>query len=592
MYVLATAGHVDHGKSTLVRALTGMEPDRFAEEQRRGMTIDLGFAWTTLPTGEQVAFVDVPGHERFVPTMLAGVGPVPGVLVIVSADEGWRAQTAEHVTVLDSLGVRHGLLVVTRSDLADPAPAMADARDRLARTSLGAVEAVAVSAVTGTGLDDLRRALSRLAASLPDPDPRARVRLFVDRAFSVRGAGTVVTGTLGAGTLNADDRLTLAPSGVEVRVRALQMLGEPATSVSAVARVAVNLRGLAADQVRRGDVLLTPGRWATTRHADVRLAGIDPADLPGDLMLHLGSAAVPARLRPLGDDVARLRLASALPLQPGDTAVLREPASRLATGLTVLDVDPPPLRRRGAAQGRARALGLSTGAPDPVVEVTRRGSETRARLAALGVLALDAPVPAGLTEVGDRLVDPAALLRWREALLVAVDAATARSPLEAGLSQDAARQVAGLADAALLDAVVAGSGGALVTRRGRVLRPGSGPVFTPAVAAALTAVRARLDQDPLDAPEAQELAAAGLTAAILAAADSAGLLRRLHGEVLVHPDVAATVLPVLAALEQPFTLSAARQALGTTRRVAVPLLEHLDATGATLRLDGAVRRVR
>ena len=137
MHVLATAGHVDHGKSTLVRALTGMEPDRFAEEQRRGMTIDLGFAWTTLPTGEQVAFVDVPGHERFVPTMLAGVGPVPGVLVVVSADEGWRAQTAEHVTVLDSLGVRHGLLVVTRADLADPSGAMADARERLARTSLG-----------------------------------------------------------------------------------------------------------------------------------------------------------------------------------------------------------------------------------------------------------------------------------------------------------------------------------------------------------------------------------------------------------------------------------------------------------------------
>ncbi|MGH3880756.1 MAG: GTP-binding protein, partial [Actinophytocola sp.] len=155
MHVLATAGHVDHGKSTLVRALTGIEPDRLAEERRRGMTLDLGFAWTTLPGGETVAFVDVPGHERFVATMLAGVGPVPGVVVVVAADEGWRAQTAEHVAVLDSLGVRHGLLVVTRADLADPAPALAQARERLRSTSLEGVEAVAVSGVTGAGLDEL-----------------------------------------------------------------------------------------------------------------------------------------------------------------------------------------------------------------------------------------------------------------------------------------------------------------------------------------------------------------------------------------------------------------------------------------------------
>src|ERR1700753_1285632 len=149
MHVIATAGHVDHGKSTLVHALTGMEPDGWDEERRRGMTLDLGFVWTDLPSGETVAFVDVPGHERFVTTMLAGVGPVPAVVVVVAADEGWRAQTQEHVAIIDSLGVRHGLLVVTRADLADPAPALADARERLARTSLAGCAAVAVSAVTG-----------------------------------------------------------------------------------------------------------------------------------------------------------------------------------------------------------------------------------------------------------------------------------------------------------------------------------------------------------------------------------------------------------------------------------------------------------
>src|ERR1700722_11169970 len=184
MYVLATAGNVDHGKSTLVHALTGMQPDRLAEERRRGMTLDLGFGWTVLDDGEAVAFVDVPGHERFVTTMLAGVGPVPGVMIVVAADEGWREQTAEHVSILDSLGVRHGLLVVTRSDLADPAATLADAQARLARTTLGRVEAVAVSAVSGAGLAELRGAMGRLVARLPPAVTTGRVRMFVDRAFT------------------------------------------------------------------------------------------------------------------------------------------------------------------------------------------------------------------------------------------------------------------------------------------------------------------------------------------------------------------------------------------------------------------------
>ena len=188
MQVIATAGHVDHGKSALVRALTGMEPDRWAEEQRRGLTIDLGFAWMTLPGGDRVAFVDVPGHERFVPNMLAGVGPVAAVLLVVAADGGWMPQSAEHLAAIDAVGIRHGLLAVTRCDLADAGPAMRQALDVVSRTSLGTVEAVAVSAVTGTGLAELRDALARLVAALPAPDPAAPVRLWVDRSFSIRGS--------------------------------------------------------------------------------------------------------------------------------------------------------------------------------------------------------------------------------------------------------------------------------------------------------------------------------------------------------------------------------------------------------------------
>ena len=223
MHVIATAGHVDHGKSALVRALTGMEPDRWAEERRRGLTIDLGFAWTTLPSGRRLALVDVPGHERFVGNMLAGVGSVPAALVVVAADDGWSAQTAEHVAVLDALGVRHALLAVTKSDVADAGPVLADVRERLAGTSMGEVTGVGVSALTGAGMPELTAALERLLAELPAPATDGSVRLWIDRAFTIRGAGTVVTGTLAAGAVEAGDRLDLG--GREVVVRGVQSLG-------------------------------------------------------------------------------------------------------------------------------------------------------------------------------------------------------------------------------------------------------------------------------------------------------------------------------------------------------------------------------
>ena len=351
MHVVATAGHVDHGKSTLVRALTGMEPDRWAEERRRGMTIDLGFAWTTLPPGERLAFVDVPGHERFVTTMLAGVGPVPAVMVVVAADEGWMPQSAEHLAAIDALGVRHGLLVVTRADRADPATALAQAEAELARTTLGGVEAVTVSGTTGQGLPDLREALGRLAARLPAPDAAAPVRIWIDRAFTIKGSGTVVTGTLAAGTVRAGGELLL--DGRPVRVRALQTLKENTAEATGVARVAVNLRGVERDDVSRG-MALTGSEWTITDLIDVRVGGADR--LPREPVLHIGSAAVPVRLRPLGDDAARLTLSRPLPLHIGDRLLLRDPGARRIAGADVLDVRPPPLRRRGAAAARAREL--------------------------------------------------------------------------------------------------------------------------------------------------------------------------------------------------------------------------------------------
>ncbi|RNI03028.1 selenocysteine-specific translation elongation factor [Micromonospora aurantiaca] len=582
MWVVATAGHVDHGKSTLVRALTGMEPDRWAEERRRGMTIDLGFAWTTLPSGGTLAFVDVPGHERFVPNMLAGIGPVPAALIVVAADEGWMPQSAEHLAALHALGVSYGLLAVTRADLADPGPAAARALAEIAATSLGAVEAVPVSAVTGAGLPELRAALDRLTARLPDPALDAPVRLWVDRAFTVRGSGTVVTGTLGGGRLRAGDELELAATGEAVRVRGLHSLGVARTDVEAVARAAVNLRGLPRDRVGRGDALLTPGRFGRTDLLDVRLSGDPAADLPATLTLHVGSAAVPARVRPLGPDTVRLRLARPLPLLIGDRALLRDPGRHhVAGGVTVLDVDPPPLRRRGAAAARTAVLAGLDGRPDLAGELRRRRLVRAGDLIRMGVPPTATPV------AGQWLADPE---HWRDLgrrLTEEVARYTAEHPLAAGVPVDVLRHRLDLPERALVTALLRPP---LRLRDGLVTAAPQGTLPDP-VAQAVDRVRAEYGDRPFQAPEAHHLADLGLGPREIGAAVRAGALLKLAENVVLLPGAPDDAVRVLAGLPQPFTLSAARQALGTTRRVAVPLLELLDRRGATRRLPDDAREV-
>jgi selenocysteine-specific elongation factor len=589
VHVVATAGHVDHGKSTLVRALTGMEPDRFAEEQRRGMTIDLGYAWTTLTgpdgTDQALAFVDVPGHERFIATMLAGLGPAPAVMFVVAADEGWRRQSEEHLAAVDALGLTHGLLVVTRSDLADPAPAVAEARARITESSLGAVPAVAVSGRTGAGLAELRLALRDLTARLPAARQDGRVRLWVDRAFTIRGAGTVVTGTLGSGTLRVSDALQLGER--TVRVRGLQSLGQDEAEVGAVARVAVNLRG-----VDVTDALLTPGVWPTTSSVDARLtphAG-EVRDLPAELVLHVGTAAVPVRLRPLGGDAARLTLHRRLPLEPGDRLVLRDPGRHaVAAGAVVLDADPPELRRRGAAAARAEALADVHGAdPDEALadQVRRRGAVRRAELETLGV---PTGADTAVTTSGAWLVDPDLWQRWQQSLTAAVEERARTSPLDPRLSLDAARRSVGVPDRDLVVAVARAAG--LAYADGRISRPGAVDDLGPAEAG-LAEATAHLTAHPFLAPEKPELDRWGLGVAELAAAERLGRLVRLGGDVVLLPTGPAQAMRVLSGLPQPFTTSEARQALGTTRRVAIPLLEHLDQRGWTVRLDGGHRRVK
>jgi selenocysteine-specific elongation factor len=628
----------------LVRALTGMEPDRWEAERRRGMTIDLGFAWMTLPSGEEIAFVDVPGHERFITNMLAGAGPAPAVLFVVAADEGWMPQSAEHLAAIDALGVRHGVLAVTRADLADPAPALEQATRKIADTSLGQVEAVPVSALTGRGLPELVAALGRLTERLPRPDPRGSVRLWLDRVFAIKGSGTVVTGTLQAGTVHTGDELTATPAMRPLRVRGAQSLGAPAAQVSGVARVALNLRGVSARELGRGMALIDAGRWTVTSVIDVRLThlptGHQPSGtmrLPSRLTLHIGAARAVARVRMLGGRAARLSLDHPLPLHVGDRVLLRDPgaaadraAGRPVFGATVLDVSPPRLRGNGGAAAAEREL-ASWPEPPAAPDLLRRHGLLRASTAsAMGLGDLPPPVS------GEWLADPGHWQRLRQRLAAAVAAHAARDPLAAGLPLDAARAELGLPDRGLVEALAAwrppgGTGrddgadrddaaGELLIASGGYLRRAPGcergqrdeaghvpapgrrpadgiaqlprPDLPARVTEAVQVVLADLADAPFSAPDAERMRELGLDARAAAAAERAGLLLRLPGNVLLAPDAADRAARILAGLPQPFTAAEARQALGTSRRVVIPLLEWLDRKGTTRRLPDDRRVMR
>ncbi|MDU7598851.1 MAG: selenocysteine-specific translation elongation factor, partial [Corynebacterium sp.] len=451
MYVVATAGHVDHGKSTLVRALTEMDPDRWEEEKRRGLTIDLGFAWTTLPSGADVAFVDVPGHEKFLGNMLAGVGPAPVVLFVVAADEGWQAQSTDHRDALRALGIEHGIIALTRNDRAT-VDRTAEIRTQLAGTPLADAPIIPVSAPTGEGIAELRQALDEVLATVPAPDAQAPVRLWVDRAFSVKGAGTVVTGTLAAGTLRVGDSLKVATAGGEraVEIRGLHSENREQDSLGPVTRAAVNLRGVDAADIHRGDVLLTPGAWRLVDHLDVRRTfGADLDGLPDNLVVHTGTAGVEAHLRPLSADFARISLAHPLPLRLLDRFVVRSPGGRhVVAGVEAVDLRPPELNRRGAARHRAEELSAQDSFRDPASYLRRVGFARLDDLDRDG-FATTAP-PQGIIAFRDWWIAASQVTRWKQALTHALQAHTAAHPLAPGMPRKAAMDALGLQEEGLL----------------------------------------------------------------------------------------------------------------------------------------------
>ena len=577
MHVVATAGHVDHGKSTLVRALTGMDPDRLEEERRRGLSIELGYCWTELDGVGDVAFVDVPGHQRFITTTLAGVGPVPVGLLVVAADDPWMPQAAEHLAALDALGVTHGVVVVTRADLADAAPAADRARAEVSRTSLAGAPVVVVSGRTGAGVDGLRRVLADVLAAVPSPDPAADVRLWVDRRFHVRGTGTVATGTLPAGTVAVGD--LLASGDETVRVRGVESLGRPRDRVSGVARVALDLGGRAPAGVTRGTALVTPGAFRQTALVDVRVTGV--GRLPERPVLHVGAAHTSVHARPLGTGFARVTLDRALPLRIGDRALLRDPGNRSVWGVVVVDPLPPTLGRRGAAAARAAALAGHDGSL--AAELRLRGLCRRTDLRRIGVRT--APLPPGTVATDDWLVETGLADRLRQDLTELVGVSS--TPLSPGVTTAAAAHELSLPDPALVAALVTPP---LRLDRGRVVDGRAEP--GPAQHEALVRLRNLLASFPFRAPEARQLQEIGLDDATVAALHRDGHVLRLGHGVVLLPGADDAAVQRLSGLEQPFTASEARRALDTSRRVALPLLAHLDSTGRTVRLPDDRRRVR
>ncbi|MGH2935760.1 MAG: selenocysteine-specific translation elongation factor [Gaiellaceae bacterium] len=330
---VATAGHIDHGKTTLVEALTGKNTDRLPEEQARGISIDLGYAPLELPDGTRLSMVDVPGHERFVRTMVAGATGVDLFLLVIDANEGARPQTHEHLAVLRLLGVERGVVALTKSDLADDETlelARAEAEELVPDAPV-----VAVSARTGQGLDDVRAALASIAVERDRGD--APTRLFVDRSFTLRGIGTVATGTLWSGSIGEGDELQVEPSGRTVRVRSVQVHDRPVARAEAGQRVAVALPGVERRDLRRGDALVAPGAYQPSYRLDVALEEI--ADVPARVHVHHGTADVPARVVRVGGRFAQLRLAAPVVAARGDRVVLR--GATTVGGGTVVDPLPP-----------------------------------------------------------------------------------------------------------------------------------------------------------------------------------------------------------------------------------------------------------
>ena len=559
---VGTAGHIDHGKTWLVRALTGKDTDRLPEEQERGISIALGYAPLELPDGTRLSLIDVPGHERFVRTMVAGATGIDLFLLVVDAGEGARPQTQEHLAILRLLGIERGVVAVTKADAVDAETlelAVAEAQELVP-----GAEVVAVSARTGAGLDELRAALERIAAEIPVRGGEGPARLYVDRAFTIAGAGTVVTGTLWSGSISPGDELRIEPAGLRTRARSVQVHDLPVTRAEAGQRVAVNVPGVSRSQLRRGEALVEPGAYPVSWRLDVVLEELEP--VPPAVTVHVGTSAVPARVVRSGR-FAQLRLREPVVAARGDRVVLRTETT--VGGGVVLDPAPP---RRFDAE---RLEVLEAGDPAAIVRALVHEPVTGAALQARGLLS-PAELAQGLAAVehaGEWFFSREWLEKQRASVRARLQERARTSPLDPGIPLGELLPPEPWAPAVLQALHVE-------RRDGRAYAPGAAPQLGDRAAAAAE-LEARLAAENLVRVEDPRLA--GFL-------EEQGSLRRVGNGYAVSAALYERGRATLETLS-PITLAGFRDALGVSRRTAQLLLERFDADGITLRV-GDERRLR
>jgi selenocysteine-specific elongation factor len=608
MHVIGTAGHVDHGKSTLTYALTGINPDRLAEEQRREMTIDIGFAWLDLPTGERVGVVDVPGHRDFIENMLAGVGGIDAALLVIAADEGVMPQTREHLAILDLLAVPTGLIALTKIDLIREPDwlelVQLDIMETVHGTVLDGKPIIPVSARTGEGLGDLVAALADLLAHQPPRPDLGTPRLPIDRVFTISGFGVVVTGTLLDGTLAVGQEVEIQPANVRARVRGMQSHEQSIERASPGRRLAVNLRGVERDALQRGDVLGLPGAWQPTALLDTRLRYLPDAHLPlehdDSIKFFLGAAEVMGRVRLLdkehilpGEEAwIQVRLDTPVVAAHGDRFILRRasPGETVGGGV-VLDAAPGRRWKRFRPEVIARLEILRGGDPLQIalVALARQPGPVPLSEAALTSDQLEAARAADSVRVlgGQWVVHAASWDRLAGRAQRALARLHSAEPLRAGLPRDALRgqMRLGLDVFEVVLAEMAAEGVVKLAANGTVCLPDHEVRYTAGQQEAIARLLgefARAPYLPPTAGQALELVSGDVLASLVERGD----LVRISDDVLLAPDVLREWIAFARdTLERGETLTVAvlRDRFQTTRRYALDFLERLDALGITRR---------
>ncbi|MCY4624606.1 MAG: selenocysteine-specific translation elongation factor [Chloroflexi bacterium] len=612
MYVIGTAGHVDHGKSTLVKALTGIDPDRLQEEKDREMTIELGFAWFTLPSGREISVVDVPGHERFIKNMLAGVGGIDLAMLIVAADESVMPQTREHLAILDLLQVKRGIVVLTKADTVDEEWAdlvRGEVEEALEGTTLEGAPMALVSAVTGQGLPELMALIDAMLEETVRREDLGRPRLAIDRSFVMPGFGTVVTGTLLDGALTVGQEVELLPSGLRRRIRGLQSHQQRIESVGPGNRVAVNLANTTQEEAERGQVLTLPGWLQPTTTVDVQIRMAPGAPMPIrhnlGVTFHAGTSESFSRvrlldvgeLRPGQEGWAQVHLTDPIPLVKGDYFVVRSSQWTLGGGRVV---DPHPARHRRFQLGVLEKLEvMAEGSPEDLVLKALEGAEpcglaALARAANLAV-AETATIVGELAEVGDVVVlggapsDSGAVLMttpgWatvRGQADAAVQAYHTANPLRPGLPREELRNRLKLSQAVFTLVLQRLADEGVLEETGAVVRaPGHRVVLSDAQEAEVARYVAALEREPYAPPT--EIA---IDAALVGVLAERGSVVRVNDSIVFAAGAYREIVDrIVAHLREhgAITVADVRDTFGTSRKYALPLLEHLDQLHVTRR---------